>query len=161
MKQVNFDKVEKLFIELREIEGMLRKLRKSNVASGFGYCSLEKYAEELRAELKELVTMGDKNTEQVAQKTLYERWKDTLKCPECGGNDFDIDVEESYSLGSAVRRIYLCHLYCEICGFSLNYGSPAHGGGKPIDFINNERERLHEKWRGKIKLSDLEMAEIA
>jgi predicted nucleic-acid-binding Zn-ribbon protein len=98
----------------------------------------------------------------MTEKTLYDRWVDTLKCPECGGNNFEIETEEGYTIGTATRQMYLTYLSCKHCGFSLNYGSRSHGVdfGKSIDFINNERERLYEKWQGKVKLSDLEMAEI-
>ena len=87
------------------------------------------------------------------QKTLYERWVDTLKCPECGGNDFEIETEETNPIGEAIRVELLRYIYCKICGFTSNKR-------EPIDFINNERRRLYEKWRGKVKLSDLEMGEI-
>ena len=87
-------------------------------------------------------------------KTLYDRWVDTLKCPECGGNNFDIETIELNPIGEAIEIMLTRSIYCNICGFTF-------AKSERIDFINNERRRLYEKWQGKLKLSDLEMAEIS
>ena len=89
----------------------------------------------------------------MTEKTLYDRWVDTLKCPECGGNNFDIETEEINLLGAETQLAATRYIYCEMCGFTF-------AKGEPIDFINNERKRLYEKWQGKIKLSDLEKQEL-
>ena len=90
----------------------------------------------------------------MTEKTLYDRWVDTLKCPECGGNNFDIETFETHKICEQIRFILTEYIYCNKCGFTF-------GEKTSIDFINNERRRLYEKWQGKLKLSDLEMAEIS
>jgi len=89
-----------------------------------------------------------------SQKDLTERWKDTLKCPECGSKNLNVETSTRFDIGTAYGLAYVQFIECLDCGFVSR-------GSKPIDCINNERKRIYEKWKNKAVLSDLEKAEIS
>ena len=124
----------------------------------FGYCSKHEKSVNMTTQccgqfLRGTIQDCHFNDKPIPSKTLYEKWVDTLICPECGGKNFEIEVEERNNISDCICKLYTRFICCEMCGFTF-------ARCEPIDFINNERKRLFEKYKDRIKLSDMEKAVI-